>query len=555
MFRSFHWVFFLSFATLLSACDGPSPLLHGSADIGPVRVTQVADDDDGDSPIKLVGERLFRESRFSEYFYAHGKGRWNQLPSQGDAVVENLDTLTRRYSNPYRGQAISCAACHFVDQSKETPGLGVRAYTDFTRRSPIPDRGDGQSQTVRNSPNMVATSLQAGRFLHGDGEFVSPEDLVRSTFLGRNMGWEVGEEAKAIHQIAEVIRQDNGAFPTETDLGGLSYKDLLSGAARVPTRFLIPPADRMDIAGKSDQEIFDEVIHLVSSYLRSLDYARDEQGHYKGSPYDLFLRKNSLPLAPAVGESDLAYSERLGKLIQQIRAVFVSPSEGRFQLHDQPFVFSEKELAGMKVFFGKGRCIECHAAPDFTDHLFHNTGVSQDEYDRVHGAGAFMKLSIPGLAERNAHADLYLPPSAANPQALSLFRSVPEAADPRRADLGAWVVFGNPALPKPQALLRQSLCQSLELNCSLLSDAQILDHAIGMIKTPSIRDLGQSNPYLHTGAADSIEDVLHFYEKYSAQARAGQVRNADPRLGHIQLSSEDEAALTLFLQSLNEDYD
>ena len=38
-----------------------------------------------------------------------------------------------------------------------------------------------------------------------------------------------------------------------------------------------------------------------------------------------------------------------------------------------------------------------HVPPYFTDNSFHNLGISQVEYDRVHGDGAFQKLAIPVL--------------------------------------------------------------------------------------------------------------------------------------------------------------
>jgi hypothetical protein len=37
-------------------------------------------------------------------------------------------------------------------------------------------------------------------------------------------------------------------------------------------------------------------------------------------------------------------------------------------------------------------------------------------------------------------------------------------------------------------------------------------------------------------------------------ARAGRVRNGDPRLREISITPADEAALLAFLRSLNEDY-
>lgn len=75
-----------------------------------------------------------------------------------------------------------------------------------------------------------------------------------------------------------------------------------------------------------------------------------------------------------------------------------------------------------------------------------------------------------------------------------------------------------------------------------------------MFKTPSLRDLGQSPPYLHTGAEDSITDVLEFYRTVSGQARGGLLRNGAPELSAMRLAPEDLAPLERFLASLNEDY-
>ena len=38
---------------------------------------------------------------------------------------------------------------------------------------------------------------------------------------------------------------------------------------------------------------------------------------------------------------------------------------------------SEPELRGQAVFFGKGKCASCHAAPYYTDNLMHNLRVER----------------------------------------------------------------------------------------------------------------------------------------------------------------------------------
>jgi cytochrome c peroxidase len=79
-----------------------------------------------------------------------------------------------------------------------------------------------------------------------------------------------------------------------------------------------------------------------------------------------------------------------------------------------------------------------------------------------------------------------------------------------------------------------------------------LPGTIALFKTPTVRDLVSSEPYLHTGRMNTIEDVVEFYENFSASTRAGMVRNADPQLGGIFLDESAVAPLAAFLHALDE---
>jgi len=83
----------------------------------------------------------------------------------------------------------------------------------------------------------------------------------------------------------------------------------------------------------------------------------------------------------------------------------------------------------------------------------------------------------------------------------------------------------------------------------------LLPKTVALFKTPSLRGLAFSGPYLHTGRKDTLEEVIEFYIRMSKLARAGKLRNADRQLSGIFLSAEDIAPLAAFLRSLNEDYE
>ncbi len=190
-----------------------------------------------DPPIKLVGERLFKETRFAQFFAAHMKQDNVNLPAtERDPLMEVIKVPRApggEVPNPYRGRSMNCRTCHFVEELSQTvTPVGSRSYADFAPRSHVPARDDGQLTTVRNSSNLVESLVAPPelRFLHRDGEFTSATTLVVSTLTGRNLGWLPGESSKAIAHIARVIREDDGKAPLALKYGGASYAKLLSAA-------------------------------------------------------------------------------------------------------------------------------------------------------------------------------------------------------------------------------------------------------------------------------------------------------------------------------------
>lgn len=466
-----------------------------------------------ESPAAALGRRLFRETRFAQYFAAHAQGPNSPL-SKGDPSLAELPTgRVGHISNPYAGKSMSCAGCHFEEEAFQQGGM--RAYADFSLRSLVPDRADGKSFTLRNSPAMVGM-IVGEELLHYDGEFANAEDLVVEGWLGRNLGWHKEERQAALSHMAAVLRLDNGSFAG----GGEPYAPAFAALGR--------PLD-----GLEDEAVVRVAASFVADFMRTLR-------HRERSPYDEFLRKNGLPSAPAPGESPEAFHGRLLSLLQAGPLQFVT--EGVFRTHDQPFRFGPLELAGLKTFLTPqtGNCASCHSLPHFTNFRFHNTGVSQLEYDREHGPGAFAKLLIPSLAKRTEAE-------------VENLRSQPYAGAPERADLGLWGVFANPAYPKPQEKLRQLLCLTVrESECGV--DEILGARAVARFKTPGLRNLGHSAPYLHDGSATTLDHAMAFYVAGSILSRDGRMVNPDPEMARMRISGRDREPLAAFLQSLNEDF-
>ena len=525
------------------------------------------------------GERLFLETRFAQHFYdfvARG-GDINAPLDRGDPKLEK----TYRFfglppyqipfaPGPFEGSSYNCRTCHLVDEHVEQKELGMRAYNDFASRSPLPERDDGQSVTVRNSPVLVGSLAPRDPFLlHLDGEFASAREVIIATLTGRNLGWLPDEGDLAARHACEVIREDDGTGALAEEFGGLAYFEVFSGISAsgeaLPEEHRIAAMLRMNVFESSCGEILVGVTRLIEHYLADLKFSKEADIL---SPYDRFLSINGLPARPDKGQSDEDYSDRLLARIDsldesgELRYVEHNPvtEDGGFRFHDQPYRFGEVELRGLRVFFnqiptperGAGNCGSCHAAPHFTDFGFHNIGVTQVEYEAIHGQGSFWKLLIPTLEQRNKEAEAYLPATAAHLDRQGMFRRPASESNPMATDLGAWNIFMNEDYPNAQEPLHRSFCQN-GTGCKTMNQA--LERSVAAFKTPTLRDLGHSAPYMHNGQISDLHASVAFYIAASAGSRSGTIRNADPELQKVRITPKDIEPLVRFLISLYEDYE
>src|SRR5271155_266786 len=118
-----------------------------------------------------IGERLFLDPRFAQYFATHMTGV-NQPLAVGDPVVAQVYTENGTLPGPFAGQSMNCRSCHFVTEFEGVANAGNRTYSDFTTRSPLPVAQNGFTTTPRNAMQMVGSFRQDGgtQYLHFDGE-------------------------------------------------------------------------------------------------------------------------------------------------------------------------------------------------------------------------------------------------------------------------------------------------------------------------------------------------------------------------------------------------
>ena len=69
----------------------------------------------------------------------------------------------------------------------------------------------------------------------------------------------------------------------------------------------------------------------------------------------------------------------------------------------------------------------------------------------------------------------------------------------------------------------------------------------GKFKTPSLRNIELTAPYMHNGSMSSLEEVVSFYN-----SGGGTRETKDSRIKPLNLSKEEEAQLVSFLKTLTD---
>jgi cytochrome c peroxidase len=198
-------------------------------------------------------------------------------------------------------------------------------------------------------------------------------------------------------------------------------------------------------------------------------------------------------LGKAIAAHERTLRSRPTRFDAYVEAVLADrPSEAARQL-------DEREVAGLAVFVsGRSGCVACHHGPLFTDGGFHNIGTgdlgtANEDFgrgaDRQHMSNSEFNCSSP-------------------------LNDVSPAPDCARRPVG----FGT----EVQALQR------------------------GAFRTPGLRNLSATAPYLHDGRFASLEEVLEYYRHPPDKAA---VRHELP--ARLDLSDRDVADLARFLRALD----
>jgi cytochrome c peroxidase len=157
---------------------------------------------------------------------------------------------------------------------------------------------------------------------------------------------------------------------------------------------------------------------------------------------------------------------------------------------------SDSALRGLAVYHGKGGCIQCHNGPLASDQKFYSLGVPENEvfktdalYQVTHRWEHYQK----GVTEKGYRgADL---------------------------DMGLYYQTKNPK-------------------------------DIGKFRTPSLRELKVTAPYMHNGIFYTLDEVVDFYDKGGGDAKWP---NKSPLIKPLGLTPQEKKDLVAFLEALSMD--
>ena len=159
---------------------------------------------------------------------------------------------------------------------------------------------------------------------------------------------------------------------------------------------------------------------------------------------------------------------------------------------------TDEEKRGFVVYRGKAQCNACHKLGRqhalFTDEAFHNLGVG-----------------VPQPARKQSDVEVALAPGVGTRISHDVLSTI---SSPQQPDLGRFEVT---KAEKDRFAYR----------------------------TPTLRNIELTAPYMHDGSLATLREVVDFYDK-----GGNQNPGLDPLMGPLYLSEQDKQALVAFLRTL-----
>lgn len=180
---------------------------------------------------------------------------------------------------------------------------------------------------------------------------------------------------------------------------------------------------------------------------------------------------------------------------------------------------SDTALRGAKLFVGKASCIECHSGPMLSDNQFHNIGVPQ--------AGEAVPTEADCVAGANCDCVI------------------------GRNCLPWGFYDGLKKLQGGNTFRRDGPYSDDTTDTSRKAyyEAKLTDEMKGAWRTPSLRDIALTAPYMHDGIFRTLDEVIWHYNQGGSASGAAPA-NKTVQIAPLNLSWSEIAELVAFLETL-----
>ena len=175
----------------------------------------------------------------------------------------------------------------------------------------------------------------------------------------------------------------------------------------------------------------------------------------------------------------------------------------RWRYGGEAGALTDAQKRGFDLFVNKGRCVSCHRVEQtqalFTDNRFHNVGVGIND----------IQADVPGLAREYLKA-----------QATAAEVDVEVLTDRRSSELGRFAVSRG------------------------FDD-------LGSFKTPTLRNVAVTPPYMHDGSLATLRDVVVHYNNGGVTIAGGEVNDfLSGGIRPLDLSDQEIDDLVAYMEAL-----
>lgn len=194
----------------------------------------------------------------------------------------------------------------------------------------------------------------------------------------------------------------------------------------------------------------------------------------------------------------------VGQALAQYQSSLIAANSrfDQWYFGDNQAALSAKEVTGFKLFTGEAGCSNCHKIDTqtalFTDQQLHNTGVGYEFSMRPSSTKITVQLA-PGV---EAQVDQ---------------TTVAQVGEAKANDVGRYEISLQP-------------------------------EDRWKFRTPSLRNIALTAPYMHNGEFLTLKDVVQFYNEGGVPHKL-----LSPMMRPLELSSDEQAALVAFLNTLTSD--